>query len=535
MATATKPISKRSVQRTFAQVVQSVGLKKKGLCPHTLKHSYATAMRAASHGRLDLKTNAFVEAETKAYNSVMQHGVRDRSWPVNVCHSLSGGYPIWQHAVTALYFSRYLLECTPPDRRDIKLAEEVARRAEDTGIDWHRAAAGPQSGQSTPHVNRIDCYDNESIASNMLAAIAFEDLAQATKNPLWSAKARALATAVLQAQHPRTGHSNSGLEPKVAGHDSRQFNDAKFRHWDFSRGWTAQMLREYATLRGDRVIIRLRSTRTIQDKEHAMKHGLRSLFFTPVICYATLANAGYEQPAYIDGCQSIDGRFVITAKQTVRGKTVHGPHKWDFVWKDIKTDETRRFSAQGIQGGQVYAQLFMAPDGETFALWNHITQYWPEKSHLHSHNVLPKREEVGEEKNRELDIHEKRLIIYRKDGSIIKEFGVGDFLRDEEWESVLAVFTRVHWLQEYDDLTYRDICRMQYSFYRVSPDYTLLEFRPVPSRVKRKDPPRVVRVSLTDGRILDESTTSNSSSSETPTLPHDERSAKTPVAPTADL
>ncbi len=47
MATATKPMSERSVQRAFAQVAQSVGLKKKGVCPHTLRHSYATAMLEA--------------------------------------------------------------------------------------------------------------------------------------------------------------------------------------------------------------------------------------------------------------------------------------------------------------------------------------------------------------------------------------------------------------------------------------------------------------------------------------------------------
>ena len=98
--------------------------------------------------RRNLKTDAFVEAETKAYDWVMKHGVRERFWPINVCHSMSGGYPIWQHSVTALYFSRYLLECAPPDRRDLKLAEEVARWAEDTGIDWNRAAEGPQSGQT---------------------------------------------------------------------------------------------------------------------------------------------------------------------------------------------------------------------------------------------------------------------------------------------------------------------------------------------------------------------------------------------------
>jgi len=236
-----------------------------------------------------------------------------------------------------------------------------------------------------------------------------------------------------------------------------------------------------------------------------MTHAFRIHCFFLTAFSAALANAGYEQPAYIDGCQSIDGRFVITAEQTVLGKTVHGPHKWEFVWKDTKTGETNRVPAQGIQSGQIYAQLFISPDGETFALWNHITQYWPEKSHMHSHDVLPKREDMGEEKYRGLDIHKKRLIIYRKDGSIIKEFGVSDFLKDDEWESALAVFTRVHWLQEYDDLTYRDICRMQYSFYRVSPDYTVLEFRPIPSPAQRKAPPRVVRVSLTDGRILDES------------------------------
>lgn len=44
---AEKPVSERSVQRAFAQVVQEVGLKKKGLCPHTLRHSYATALLEA--------------------------------------------------------------------------------------------------------------------------------------------------------------------------------------------------------------------------------------------------------------------------------------------------------------------------------------------------------------------------------------------------------------------------------------------------------------------------------------------------------
>lgn len=41
---ATSPVSARSVQRSFQQVAQSLGWKIPGLCPHSLRHSYATAM-----------------------------------------------------------------------------------------------------------------------------------------------------------------------------------------------------------------------------------------------------------------------------------------------------------------------------------------------------------------------------------------------------------------------------------------------------------------------------------------------------------
>jgi integrase/recombinase XerD len=44
LAGAEKPMSERGIQRTFAEVVRSLGLKQKGLCPHSLRHSYATTM-----------------------------------------------------------------------------------------------------------------------------------------------------------------------------------------------------------------------------------------------------------------------------------------------------------------------------------------------------------------------------------------------------------------------------------------------------------------------------------------------------------
>lgn len=215
---------------------------------------------------------------------------------------------------------------------------------------------------------------------------------------------------------------------------------------------------------------------------------------------AQTASAGYNRPVYIDGCRSADGRFEIVAEAKVKGASPHGPNEWEFVWKDNQTGATHRMPARGIQGGAIYGQLFIAPDGETFALWNHMTQYWPTKSQANSTHLLPTAEQPGEEeKFRGLDVHKKRVIIFRKDGSIVKELGVADFLTGDEWKSVIVNFYYTSWLREYDGLKWKTTLRPHYAFYQVSPDYTVLEFLPVAARGAA---PRVVRVSLTDGRIL---------------------------------
>jgi sugar lactone lactonase YvrE len=217
---------------------------------------------------------------------------------------------------------------------------------------------------------------------------------------------------------------------------------------------------------------------------------------------AQTAVAGYNRPSYIDGCRSANGRYEIVAEAKVRGATAHGPHEWEFIWKDTQTGATQRMPAQGVHGGLIYGQLFIAPDGETFALWNHIVQYWPVKSESQTHHALPAFEQPGEEeKFRGHDMHKKRLIIYRKDGSILKEFGAADFLTGEEWGAVKQIFTMIEWLSPYEGMDKKTPYRVQYSFYRVSPDYTVLEFQPVPAK-KSTGRQRVVRVSLTDGRVF---------------------------------
>jgi hypothetical protein len=83
---------------------------------------------------------------------------------------------------------------------------------------------------------------------NLLAAIVFEQLGRATGSPLWTAKGEALATAVLVAQHPRTGYIPVEL---LTRSDAQHMSAPKSltNPGSIASGWTIQLLREYAALK----------------------------------------------------------------------------------------------------------------------------------------------------------------------------------------------------------------------------------------------------------------------------------------------
>ena len=226
---------------------------------------------------------------------------------------------------------------------------------------------------------------------------------------------------------------------------------------------------------------------------------MRTLTLLVILAVPALARAGYEPPCHIDGCRSADGRFVVTA-EPVGKVTNHGPNKWQFVWTDTKEKKTQRFDAKEVPGGQVFGHLFVAPDGETFALWTHVVLWTDGKSDMHGANKL--WGEPGKAKDRADTHYSRRLVIYKKDGSVVKALGVNDFLTPDEWDNTLVVFNRIHWIVEYPGLRWKETPRHGYAFYRVSPDYTVLEFRVTPPRAVKDKSGRVVRVSLTDGTIV---------------------------------
>ena len=201
--------------------------------------------------RRDTGSEEFADAERKAYEWAMVNQVQARNWPINVCHSINSGYPIWQHCVAALYFCRYLLECAPAERQDLNLTLALARWSENS-INWTRAGAGEQKGKITPRIEAVDRYNNYPATSCLLSAIVFAELGQLTGDALWQAKADALAGAVLQAVDPATGRLNLNLEPKThetVVADKQFWPAAAFRHNDFCSGWSTQLLREFSALR----------------------------------------------------------------------------------------------------------------------------------------------------------------------------------------------------------------------------------------------------------------------------------------------
>jgi hypothetical protein len=212
------------------------------------------------------------------------------------------------------------------------------------------------------------------------------------------------------------------------------------------------------------------------------------------------AFAGYEAPNFIDGGQSADGRFVVVA-EPVGKLTNHGPNKWRFVWKDTKENKTITSDAKDVSAGQVYAQLFVAPDGETFALWNHVTLWASEKSGSHGAAKLTEPG-TGRASDRTHEAYSRRLVIYKKDGTVVKALGANDILTADEWDAALVVFNRLHWVREYDGLSYRKTPRPAYAFTRVSPDYTVLAFRVTPTRADKTNMGREVRVDLTTGALI---------------------------------
>lgn len=198
---------------------------------------------------------------------------------------------------------------------------------------------------------------------------------------------------------------------------------------------------------------------------------------------------------------------------------------WVFTWKDTKTGDTQSGPLHSLQDGEhftvVYAHIYVAPDGQTFAVWN-TCGFAPGDKKI----VSPGQEMLSPERDK--DAFQKfvgfsdRLVIYKKDGEIVKRLGMADLLKPNEWKYIFMLQGNLYWLSEYPDayVNKQEPPRTGYRYTRVSPDYTVLEFAIGPTdevrlkyKLNAKAPAeikseavtyrRVVRLRLTDGAFLD--------------------------------
>ncbi|MDX1946395.1 MAG: SMP-30/gluconolactonase/LRE family protein [Pirellulaceae bacterium] len=229
----------------------------------------------------------------------------------------------------------------------------------------------------------------------------------------------------------------------------------------------------------------------------------------------SLVWAGHSRFPYFDGGQSADGRFVVTAERVElpsAGKRQPTGYEWRFTWRDKQTGETRSGLLVGLTSGTdavfdpVHAHTFVAPDGESFAVWN---------PHVCAATDPPKQKfpaDLAAADARDWTGFSHRLVVYRKTGEIIARLDLKHFLAEDDWRWLFCYGRQVYWQANFAGLTRDNAPRVGYALYQISPDYTVLETlvgataeAAHQAREKGITPPapRLVRVNLLDGQLLD--------------------------------
>src|ERR1043165_7769405 len=143
----------------------------------------------------------------------------------------------------------------------------------------------------------------------------------------------------------------------------------------------------------------------------SMHHRIALACFALVI--TGTAWAGHTRPGYVDGCQSINGRFVVTAKFDT------GKKQWQYTWQDRKENKSLTgwlVSVPDCQQGHFdvsYVHLFVAPDGETFAAFNSAS--W-----AGDHRKIGKIPDRASPEYKDYAGFKDRVVVYKKTGEIVK-------------------------------------------------------------------------------------------------------------------
>jgi hypothetical protein len=233
------------------------------------------------------------------------------------------------------------------------------------------------------------------------------------------------------------------------------------------------------------------------------------------VVVAGAAPGGHSRHSYVDAGRSSDGRYTVTVELVEDGpsqvKNKPPLFHWQYTWKDATSGKTHAGKLAGLRRGsheqQVHAHVFVAPGGETFAVWN------PQAIAFNDEQTPKPPKDFSIAGSRDYTGFSHRLTVYKKTGEVVKRLDVKDFLKDDDWNWLYTYGCQVYWQLESAGLSTKTTPRAAYALYRISPDYSVLETTVGPNQeaghhAKAKGvtlpAPRVLRIDLTTGEFLDE-------------------------------
>jgi hypothetical protein len=129
------------------------------------------------------------------------------------------------------------------DAKDLKLVMEIARWCEERHVNWQRQPDATNRPKQEPPQTRPSCWGwtrgaGSGIRTAGSLVYVWTRLWQETKDPLWKAKADALAQSILVSQDPADGGLGYGFSRAggdAAGGNPQDVADTTCRLMDYSR------------------------------------------------------------------------------------------------------------------------------------------------------------------------------------------------------------------------------------------------------------------------------------------------------------
>jgi hypothetical protein len=190
--------------------------------------------------RKELGVEEFIPNEARANKWVQTYCLPEMFWQNVGYHS--GEMILIQDTVAphALSYCTWQLDYADAKERDLKLVMEIARWCEERHVNWDRKLDPYKPLESRPSCWGWSRAAGSGIRTAGSLVYVWTRLWQETKDPLWKAKADALAQGILVSQDPVDGGLSIEFRRDTAGvacssHNVYDVVDTAYRLLDYSR------------------------------------------------------------------------------------------------------------------------------------------------------------------------------------------------------------------------------------------------------------------------------------------------------------